>query len=57
MVFRYRMAETQKEKLDLEEFKIKEEIVSIKDKIQPFSTAVEDTSYVDTDIKGKLEIN
>ena len=39
------MAETQKEELDLEEFKIKEEIVSIKD-----------TSYVDTDIKGKLQI-
>ena len=50
------MAETQKEELDLEEFEIKGEIVSIKDKIQPSSTAV-DTSYVDTDIKGKLEIN
>ena len=51
------MAETQKEELDLEEFEIKGEIVSIKDKIQPSSTAVEDTSDVDTDIKGKLEIN
>ena len=56
MVFRYRMAETQKEKLDLEEFKIKEEIVSIKDIIQPYSTAVAEPSYVDTDIKGKLQI-
>ena len=51
------MAETQKVKLDLEEFDIKDEKVSIKEEILPFSTAVEDTSDVDTDIKGKLEIN
>ena len=51
------MAETQKVKLDLEEFDIKDEKVSIKEEILPSSTAVEDTSYVDTDIRGKLEIN
>ena len=50
------MAETQKEELDLEEFDIKEEIVSIKEEILPSST-VEDTCSVDTDMKGKLENN
>ena len=48
------MAETQKGELDLEEFEIKEEIVSIKEEILPTST-VEDS--VDTDRKGKLESN
>ena len=50
------MAETQKEKLDLEEFEVKEETVSIKEEILPSST-VEDTCSVDTNIKGKLENN
>ena len=50
------MAETQKGELDLEEFEIKEEIVSIKEEILPTST-VEDTCSVDTDRKGKLESN
>ena len=35
------MAETQKEELDLEEFEIKEEIVSIKEEILPSSTVEE----------------
>ena len=48
------MAETQKGELDLEEFELKEEIVSIKEEILPTST-VEDS--VDTDRKGKLESN
>ena len=48
------MAETQKEELDLEEFEIKEEIVSIKEDILP-SSSVEDTCSVD--MKGKLEDN
>ena len=48
------MAETQKGELDLEEFEIKEEIVSIKEEILPSST-VEDS--VDTDRKGKLKNN
>jgi len=56
LIFRSRMAETQKEELDLEEFDIKEEIVSIKEEILPSST-VEDTCSVDTDMKGKLENN
>ena len=47
------MAETKKGELDLEEFEIKEEIVSIKEEILPSST-VEDTCSVDTDMKGKL---
>ena len=47
------MAETQKEKLDFEEFEIKEEIVSSKEEILPSST-VENTCSVDTEIKGKL---
>ena len=55
-IFRSRMAETQKKELDLEEFGIKEEIVSIKEEILPSST-VEDTCSVDTDLKGKLENN
>ena len=50
------MAETQKEKLDLEEFEIKEEIVSIKEEILP-SSNVENTCSVDTDMKGKLVNN
>ena len=50
------MAETQKEELDLEEFEIKEEIVSIKEEILPSST-VEETYSVDTDVKGKFENN
>ena len=50
------MADTQKGELDLEEFEIKEEIVSIKEEILPTST-VEDTCSVDTDMKGKLENN
>ena len=50
------MAETQKEELDLEEFEIKEEIVSSKEEILPPSN-VEDTCYVDTDMKGKLVNN
>ena len=45
------MAEIIKEELDLEEFKIKEEIVSIKEEILPSST-VEDTQTEDTDFKG-----
>ena len=48
------MAETQKGELDLEEFEIKEEIVSINEEILPSST-VENTCSVDTNIKGKLE--
>ena len=48
------MAETQKGELDLEEFVIKEEIVSIKEDILSSST-VEDTCSVD--MKGKLENN
>ena len=50
------MAETQKEELDLEEFEIKEEIVSSKEEILP-SSIVKDTCSVDTDMKGKLENN
>ena len=50
------MAETKKEELDLAEFEIKEEIVSSKEEILPSST-VEDTCYVDTDMKGKLMNN
>ena len=50
------MAETQKEELDLEEFEIKEKIVSIKEEILSSST-VEDTCSVNTDMKGKLENN
>ena len=50
------MAETQKEELDLEEFEIKEKIVSIKEEILP-SCTVEDTCTVNTDMKGKLENN
>ena len=50
------MAETQKEELDLEEFKIKEDIVSSKEEILP-SSIVEDTCSVDMDIKGKLKNN
>ena len=50
------MEEAQKEELNIEEFEIKEEIVSIKEEILPSST-VEDTCSVDTDIKGKLENN
>ena len=48
LIFRSRMAEIQKEELD-----IKEEIVSIKEEILPSST-VEATCSVDTDMKGKL---
>ena len=48
------MADTQKEDLDLVEFEIKEETVSIKEEILPSST-VEDTCSMDTNIKGKLE--
>ena len=48
------MAETQIGELDLEEFEIKEETVSIKEEILPSST-VEDTCSVDTEIKGKLK--
>ena len=51
-----RMAETQKGELDLEEFEIKEETVSIKEEILP-SSIVEDTCSVDTNMKGKLKIN
>ena len=47
------MTETPKEELDLEEFEIKEEIVSSKEEILPSST-VENTYSVDTEIKGKL---
>ena len=50
------MAEIIKEELNLEEFEIKEEIVSIKEEILPSST-VEDTCSVDTDMKGKLVNN
>ena len=50
------MAETQKEELDLEEFEIKEEIVSIKEEIL-LSSTVEETCSVDKDMKGKLENN
>ena len=50
------MAETQKEKLDLDEFEIKEEIVFINEEILPSSTE-EDTFSVDIDMKGKLENN
>ena len=50
------MEETQKEELNIKEFEIKEEIVSIKEEILPSST-VQDTCSVDTDRKGKLENN
>ena len=50
------MAETQKVELDLEEFDIKDEKVSIKEEILPSSTAVEDTCSVDTDIKVNLKL-
>ena len=50
------MAETPKEELDIEEFEIKEEIVSIKEEIL-LSSTVEDTCSVDTEIKSKLENN
>ena len=43
--FSDRMAEAIKEELNIEEFEIKEEIVSIKEEILPFST-VEDTFTV-----------
>ena len=56
LIFRYRMADTQKEDLDLVEFEIKEEKVFIKEEILPSST-VQDTCSVDTDRKGKLENN
>ena len=56
LIFRYRMADTQKEDLDLVEFEIKEEKVFIKEEILPSST-VQDTCSVDTDMKGKLENN
>ena len=45
------MEETQKEELNIKEFEIKEEIVSIKEEILPSST-VQDTCSVDTEIKG-----
>ena len=48
------MTETQTEELDLEEFEIKEEIVSSKEEILPSST-VENTCSVDKDMLGKLE--
>ena len=50
------MVEIIKEELNLEEFEIKEEIVSIKEEIL-LSFSVEDTCSVDTDMKGKLENN
>ncbi|XP_023348762.1 uncharacterized protein LOC111717500 [Eurytemora carolleeae] len=51
------MAETGKVELDLEEFKIKDEKVSIKEEILPSPTAVEDTCYVDIDIKGVQDVD
>ena len=50
------MAEIIKAEIDVEEFEIKEEIVSSKEEILP-SSNVEDTCYVDTDMKGKLMNN
>ena len=50
------MVEIIKEELNLEEFEIKEEIVSIKEEIL-LSFSVEDTCSVVTDIKGKLKNN
>ena len=50
------MAEIIKEEIDIEEFEIKEEIVSIMDK-NFLSSTVEDTCSVDADMKGKLENN
>ena len=47
------MAETKKEELDLEEFEVKEEIVSIKEEIFP-SPIVEETCTEKTVIKGNL---
>jgi len=58
------MAEMSKEELNIEEFKIKEEIVSFKEEILPSST-VEDTctgnlkkhsKMENTDIQGKLHV-
>ena len=47
------MVEIIKEELDVEEFKIKEEIVSIKEEFLPSSP--EDTFTEETEIKGKLK--
>ena len=49
------MIETKKEELDLEEFEIKEEIVSIKEEICP-SPTVEETCTEKTVIKGNLQL-
>ena len=49
------MAETKKEELDLEEFEVKEEIVSIKEEICP-SPTVEETCTEKTVIKGNLQL-
>ena len=49
------MAEAIKEELDIEEFKIKEEIVSIKEKNLP-SCIVEETCTENADIKGEFDI-
>ena len=48
------MIETRKEELDLEEFEVKEEIVSIKEEICP-SPTVEETCTEKTVIKGNLQ--
>ena len=48
------MAEIIKEELDVEEFKIKEEIVFIKEEILP-SSPEEDTCTEETEIKGRLK--
>ena len=63
MYFSDRMTETIKEEIDLEEFEIKEEIISFKKEILPSST-VEDTCAVNllkdginienTEVQGKL---
>ena len=50
------MAEIIKEELNVDEFVIKEEIVSIKEEILPSSTE-EDTCTEDTELKGKLKHN
>ena len=49
------MAEAVTEELDIEEFKIKEEIVSIKEKNLP-SCIVEETCTENADIKGEFDI-
>ena len=55
MYFSDRMAKIIEEQLDLAEFEIKEEIVSIRENILP-SCSEEETCTEDTEIKGKFDL-